>query len=134
MIDFRALRFWASGSKMHLKISCRRVPDSMTTAGLYCRKYKIVIELRTMDWFQSSQIWALGSKNAVKISSAGFRFYGNSRALLPKNCHKTENCGLISEFRFQASGSKNVLKNLMGKKLPHSSTTAGPTFMIEIYK
>jgi hypothetical protein len=27
-----------------------------------------------------------------------------------------------------------VLKNLMGKKVPHSSTTAGPTFMIEIYK
>jgi hypothetical protein len=70
---------------------------------------------------------------AVNISSAGFRFYDNSRALLPKNCHKTENYGLISEFRFQASGSKNVLKNLMGK-VPHSLTTAGPTFMIEIYK
>jgi hypothetical protein len=37
--NFRALRFWASGSKMHLKISCGRVPDSMTTAGRYCRKY-----------------------------------------------------------------------------------------------
>lgn len=66
-IGFRALRFELWDPKMQLK-SHQQVSDSMAIAGPYCPK--IVIKLRTVDWFQSSGFKLQDPKMCLKISWA----------------------------------------------------------------